>query len=92
MHYTTAYKSHSREDNTLRAMEDCQSYLGERYSELVEKIRDTLSPTSSLADKYRAIELICSFVGIQGYYPVRAMVAAVLRPQFEPMMLRAQAH
>ena len=92
MHYTTAYRAHSREDNTIQAMEDCQNYLGDKFEGLVEKIRDSLCAESSLADKYRAIELICGFVGIQGYYPVRAMVAAVLRPEFEPMMLRKQAH
>lgn len=102
MHYTTAYKSHSRTDNTLKAIEDCADYLGARCAEIVAIMRESVPTDARITDKFRAVEFMCQLVGIRGRFPVRAMMVLVMEPKFDipaareynaqTMMLRKQAH
>jgi len=77
--YQVTYEA-DRVTNELRALDDCIAFLGE---ERLHTMIDTVNAHEfkSRTEKYRCVRLVLAFVGIQGYWPARA----VMRVSCDPM-------
>lgn len=80
MHTYTTYDLPSKADNEALALADCKEYMGDRYESCMELLRAEVAASNMRrTELYRGIAHCCWFAGIEGYYPVRAMVREVLK-------------
>lgn len=82
MHTTISYDQATVKERTAAALRDCKAYLGESaYDKVLKGIRAYWEENQghSKTTLYRGSRMALSlFVGIEGRYPVRAMVRAAL--------------
>lgn len=80
MRYETQYLG-TKAENEAKALQDCKDYLGEEiYEKAIRILRADLSSPTSRTYKYHYIRAsLVMFLGIEGYWPVRAMVREVLK-------------
>jgi len=82
MHYTVKFTGTNQQKES-QALAECKSFLGNRiYNNVVKALRVDLlaSNPRSRTQHLRHAHTLLSFVGVQGRYPVRALVRAALRP------------
>ena len=69
------YEAGTKQENTILALENCRDYLGAKADKVVDHIAANFR-AGSLAQNYRMVQIACYLLGIEGYYPVRAMFGA----------------
>lgn len=81
MHTYTTYDLRVKADNEALALADCKEYLGEDYDRVISTLRQEMfAVPGGRGFKYAYVrDCLHMFVGIEGYYPVRAMVREVLK-------------
>lgn len=80
MGYETKYLG-TKAENEAKALQDCKDYLGDRYDGTMKALKVLAGEFGGRTTrKYAAIrDCLGLIIGIQGYYPVRAMVREVLK-------------
>lgn len=75
MSYQTLYVG-TRQENEEKALQDCRDYLGADFGFVLEQLREVAHDTTfSRTMRYYFIQMnLTTFLGISGYWPVRAMV------------------
>lgn len=80
MHHYSRYLCETKAENEARALADCKEYLGDEFYDKVIRTLRSETKGKSVRYAYHMIRFSLSmFVGIEGYYPVRAMVREVLK-------------
>lgn len=81
MSYETSYNLPTKADNEAKALQDCKDYLGSQFDHVVNTLRQEMfAVPGGRGFKYAYVrDCLHMFVGIEGYYPVRAMVREVLK-------------
>lgn len=75
--YTVTFKG-TRAEKEAQALKECKEYLGRSYKRIVKALKEARAQSSGLIRFYRWAQLALSFAGIQGKWPVRAMVRQAL--------------
>lgn len=71
-HYEVKFTG-SKADKELQALTECVAYLGkDRFNKISHNIAKGLRG-ASCKEAYRTLRFGCPFIGIQGYWPIRAM-------------------
>lgn len=78
--YTVEFKG-TRAEREAQALEECKQYLGRSFNKTVANIAVVLDDkTTRKTHLYRSVRLgLDMFVGIRGYWPVRALIRAALK-------------
>jgi hypothetical protein len=73
MSYEVRFEQATSRDRTIAALEECRGFLGEeRFNKAIAHIAANFRP-GRLTANYRMTQIACMLLGIEGYYPVRAM-------------------
>jgi hypothetical protein len=63
-----------------QALQRCRDYLGDRFDFALGAIRDMLCTVGATRrQRLNRCKMALSFAGVEGYYPVRAMIRAALK-------------
>ena len=63
----------TKDEKERQALRACASYLGKaRFNKMTQAIAKELQG-ASCRQAYRSVRFNCPFIGIQGYWPIRAM-------------------
>ena len=77
--YTVEFNG-TRAEREAKALAECKSYLGSSYRKVLKGVRNTLQQSSRRTVGYRTVRFgLAMFSGIEGYWPVRAMIRAALK-------------
>ena len=80
MRQTKQYSASTKAANDAKALADCRAYIGVSFNKACGALAMQIRRSRSLAQAYRDVRNLCGkFLGIYGYYPVRAMFREALR-------------
>lgn len=67
-------------EQEAQALTRCEEYLDKRFCLVLQALRNAWGIQNIRnAQRYRSCWLVLSFVGIEGYYPVRGMIRRALK-------------
>jgi hypothetical protein len=82
MHYTRKY-SGTRAECTDAAVKDCKEWYGKTYGKKLAMLSEHILNCREAGHSRRAIHdsmhMLCGIGGVQGYWPIRAIIREALR-------------